>query len=123
MSARTAGATAPSPFYWSAFRHDGEWQRRDRHRRFRKRAHLGDLFIHESGSRLAHVEERAARRLADAIELADLAERMVRARLRREHPELSESELEARVLAWLHDRPGAVEGDAEGRVVQLGRRS
>jgi hypothetical protein len=65
----------------------------------------------------------AAQRLEDALELADLAERMVRARIRREYPELSEIEIEARVLAWLQERPGAVDGDAEGRVVELGRRS
>jgi hypothetical protein len=67
----------------------------------------------------------AAQRLDDALELADLAERMVRARIRREHPELSEVEVEveARVLAWLQERPGAVDGDAEGSVVELGRRS
>jgi hypothetical protein len=63
----------------------------------------------------------AAQRLEDALELADLAERMVRARIRRESPELSEVEIEARVLAWLQERPG--DGDAEGRVVELGRRS
>lgn len=56
----------------------------------------------------------AAEHLEDALELADLAERMVRARLRREHPAWSEDELDARVLAWLHERPGAEDGDAEG---------
>lgn len=58
--------------------------------------------------------DSAAERLEDALELADLAERMVRARLRREHPELSDHELDERVLAWLHERPGAETGDAEG---------
>jgi len=62
-----------------------------------------------------------ARNLEDALELADLAERMVRARLRRQHPSLSDDELEARVFAWLHDRPGAEYGDAEGRRVELPR--
>jgi hypothetical protein len=56
----------------------------------------------------------AAEHLEEALELTDLAERMVRARLRREHPGWSEDELEARVLAWLHERPGAEHGDAEG---------
>ena len=69
------------------------------------------------------MKESAARRLEDAIELADLAERMVRARLRREHLELCEKALEELLLAWLHDRPGAVDGDAEGHVVELGHRS
>ncbi len=61
----------------------------------------------------------AAEQLEDALELADLAERMVRARLRREHPAWSEEELDAQVLAWLHDRPGAEHGDAEGVAVEL----
>ncbi len=56
----------------------------------------------------------AAEHLEDALELADLAERMVRARLRREHPGWSDDELDARVLEWLHERPGAEHGDAEG---------
>lgn len=59
----------------------------------------------------------AAEHLEDALELADLAERMVRTRLRREHPGWSEDELDARVLAWLHERPGAEHGDAEGVAV------
>ena len=60
----------------------------------------------------------AAEYLEDALELADLAERMVRARLRREHPGWSEDQLDARVLAWLHERPGAEHGDAEGVAVK-----
>jgi len=63
----------------------------------------------------------AAANLEDALELADLAERMVRSRLRREHPEWTEDELEERVLAWLHERPGAEHGDAEGTVVSRHR--
>ena len=61
--------------------------------------------------------DRAARNLEDALELADLAERMVRARLRREHPQWSDEELEEAVCAWLHERPGAEHGDAEGHPV------
>lgn len=56
----------------------------------------------------------AAENLEDALELADLAERMVRARLRREHADWSDDELDEGVLAWLHERPGAEHGDAEG---------
>jgi len=60
-----------------------------------------------------------ARRLEDALELADLAERMVLARLRREHPGASEAALEELVLAWLRERRGPVDGDADGREVRL----
>jgi AraC-like DNA-binding protein len=50
-------------------------------------------------------------RQADAL---DLVETMARARLRREHPGWGEDELDAQVLAWLHERPGAEHGDADG---------
>ena len=60
-------------------------------------------------------------KLETALELADLAERMVRERLRRAHPDESDDEIERRVLAWLHTRPGAEQGDAAGRVVPLPR--
>ncbi len=63
--------------------------------------------------------DHAARRLEDAVELADLAERMVRARLQREHPNLSGDALEARVRDWLQTRPCAVDGDADGHPVDL----
>jgi hypothetical protein len=59
----------------------------------------------------------AAQNLEDALELADLAEKMVRARLRREHPDWTEEALDEQVLAWLHERPGAEHGDAEGTPV------
>lgn len=70
------------------------------------------------GSAKVSLMAAAADHLEDALELADLAERMVRARLRREHPGWSEDELDARVLAWLHERPGAEHGDAEGVAVK-----
>lgn len=56
-----------------------------------------------------------------AKELADLAERMVRERYRRENPSASESELDAMIDRWLRTRPGAEHRDAEGRVVTLPR--
>jgi hypothetical protein len=66
--------------------------------------------------------DAAPQNLEDALELADLAERMVRARIRREHPNLSERDVEARVLAWLHERPGGEPGDVEGRPIEVARR-
>ena len=60
-------------------------------------------------------------KLEVALELADLAERMVRERLRRERPDASEDEIEHQVSIWLHTRPGAEFGDAVGRVVTLPR--
>ena len=61
------------------------------------------------------VDGDAAARLRAAIEMHELAERMMRQRLRRERPQISASELESQIGAWLRDRPGAEHGDAAGR--------
>ena len=68
---------------------------------------------------LKAMQDDAAARLRDALELADLAERMVLAKLRRDHPELGDDELEALLLAWLQAPREALDGDAEGRRVVL----
>ncbi len=39
---------------------------------------------------------------------------MHRLTLRRRHPELSDEEIEAKLRAWLFERPGAELGDGEG---------
>jgi hypothetical protein len=49
-----------------------------------------------------------------ALDLLDDAEELLRQRLRRT-TSMSEEEIEARVLSWLHERPGAEHGDAPGR--------
>jgi len=56
-----------------------------------------------------------AERLRVAFELSDAAIVLVRARLRRQHPDATEADLDARVEAWLTERPGAEGGDAVGR--------
>jgi hypothetical protein len=48
-------------------------------------------------------------------EMLELAIEMRRNRARREHPDASDAEIDALVRTWLHDRPGAPFGDAEGR--------
>ena len=55
-----------------------------------------------------------ADRLRLALDLADFAERMLRQRLHREHPELSADDVERQIDAWYQRRPGAIHGDAEG---------
>ncbi len=55
-----------------------------------------------------------AENLRIAMDLLDDAEELLRQRLRRTTA-LSEEEIDARVLAWLHERPGAEHGDAPGR--------
>jgi hypothetical protein len=65
--------------------------------------------------------ETAQERFAVALELAELAEEMLRSRLRRKHPAYGEADVEREVDAWYAHRPGAEHGDAEGRAVDLER--
>jgi Rv0078B-related antitoxin len=57
-----------------------------------------------------------AERVRQALELSALTEAMMRQRLRREHPDEGEAELETRMLRWRQTRPGAEHGDAAGVV-------
>lgn len=56
----------------------------------------------------------AAARLRLAIEMFEVGESMKRQSLRRENPQASDAEIERMLVAWLHHRPGAEHGDAEG---------
>lgn len=71
-----------------------------------------------SASRAANVTEpealRARERLRTAFALHDSGVAMKRAQLRRQDPAASEREIARRLAAWLHERPGAPLGDAEG---------
>jgi hypothetical protein len=58
--------------------------------------------------------ETPTEKLRIAFALIEVAERMLRQRLRREAPELSEQALEDRVNAWYAKRPGAQFGDGVG---------
>lgn len=58
----------------------------------------------------------AAQRIRIALDLFELAEKMLRQRLRRSRPGASEAEIEAEVIAWRMTRPGAELGDAPGRL-------
>jgi len=42
---------------------------------------------------------------------------MRRAQLRREHPDATDDEIEAFLVAWLETRPGAEHGDGWGRPI------
>lgn len=66
--------------------------------------------------------ETARAKLATAFELLDLSERMLRRRLRRENPNLSDEAIEGRVAAWYGQRPGADRGDGVGVVTPWPRR-
>lgn len=60
---------------------------------------------------------RAARRFKTAMDLYELAESMLRQKLRREHPECDEATIDAMVVAWRLRRPGAELGDSVGSPV------
>jgi hypothetical protein len=49
-----------------------------------------------------------------AFDLHEAGVLVYRARLGREHPDLATDEIDARVTAWLLERPGAGFGDAVG---------
>ena len=52
-----------------------------------------------------------------ALELSDLAVRVMRQNLRRRHPDADSEEIEQRLREWVRTRPGAEHGDCDGRVI------
>jgi hypothetical protein len=70
---------------------------------------------------MAEQPETAQQRFAIALELADLAEQMLRSRTMRKHPEYGEHEIEQVIDTWYGERPGAEQGDAMGPSIDLGR--
>lgn len=61
-------------------------------------------------------------RIRVALELTQLAEQMLRQRLRRTRPELSDEAIEREVDAWYMKRPGAQHGDTVGRPIDVRER-
>lgn len=59
--------------------------------------------------------DAAARRFRLALDLFATGEEVMRQRLRRLHPEWTDSGVDAEIGKWLRDRPGAQSGDAVGR--------
>ncbi|MDN5929864.1 MAG: hypothetical protein L0I24_02125 [Pseudonocardia sp.] len=58
--------------------------------------------------------ESPAERMRTALDLYEVGEGMMRARLRRERPDADDAEIDAAILAWLQHRPGAEFGDFPG---------
>ena len=69
------------------------------------------------------MRETAARRLEIALDLADLAVEMYEMKVRREEPTLTSEQVAARVAGWRRSRPGAEDGDGQGRRVAWPRLS
>ena len=57
----------------------------------------------------------AAERFRIAMDLFQTGVDLMRQNLRREHPDDSDEEIEARLADWLKTRPGAEHGDCPGR--------
>ena len=57
-----------------------------------------------------------------ALDLYDLAERMLRQKLRRKHPDATIADIDVMIAAWQARRPGAEQGDGEGTPVAWPRR-
>ena len=55
-------------------------------------------------------------RLRIALDMADTGIELMRSRLRREHPEWSDDDVEAELHRWLHHRPHAPYGDYPGKL-------
>lgn len=60
-------------------------------------------------------EPTLGEKLAMALDLAEAGVDLMRENLRRRHPQATESELDAMIVAWLRERPGAEQGDGVGR--------
>jgi len=58
-------------------------------------------------------------RLRATVELFELGVRLMRENLRRQFPDACDVDIEQRLRHWLHERPGAEQGDAVGRAVRL----
>lgn len=83
-------------------------------------ARTNDTSTDASGLASQPDDSRAvAARLRTALLLFDSGVAMKRAQLRRQDPAAAEEEIARRLAVWLRTRPGALHGDAEGRVGAL----
>jgi hypothetical protein len=58
-----------------------------------------------------------AQRFRLALEMAEMGIAMYRQRMRREHPDATDEEIEAEVQAWLMRRPADYPGPPSGRLL------
>jgi hypothetical protein len=65
---------------------------------------------------------QVAERFRTTLALFEFGQAMFRQKLRRQNPEATEAEIEAKVQAWLMERPGAEFGDGVGRPVAWPRK-
>lgn len=77
--------------------------------------------VRTSHATLEGVSSSAKQKMRTALELGDLAVRMMRQNLRRRSPGASDEEIEAALQTWVRTRPGAEHGDCDGRPVPPAR--
>jgi Rv0078B-related antitoxin len=65
----------------------------------------------------ASLDSPEAQRFRHALQMADLGISMYRQRMRREHPDATDEEIEAEVQAWLMRRPGDCPGPPSSRLL------
>ena len=69
------------------------------------------------------VSNDAAARFRLALDLFATGVALKRQQLRRDHPQWGCERIEESLATWLRERPGAEDGDAQGRPVTLTNRS
>jgi len=64
-------------------------------------------------------DSKLVERLREALRMHDEGVALMRQNLRRRHPGASDDRIEEHLIAWLRERPGAEQGDGDGRAVPL----
>lgn len=57
------------------------------------------------------------------MDMFELGVAMREQRFRRDHPEATESDIKAMMATWMRWRPGAEDGDAQGRAIEPQQRA
>ena len=68
-------------------------------------------------------DEIAAAKLRTAFDLFTAGLRMKRQTLKHRHPDASDQAINEMIQAWLQERPGAREGDSNGRIIEWPRKT
>ena len=67
-------------------------------------------------------DEVLRKRILATFDMFEAGVDLMRQRLKRQYPAETAQQIEVRLAAWLHERPGAEHGDAVGRVGTWPRR-
>lgn len=70
---------------------------------------------------MAYGPSRARDAFQATLDLFETGLLLMRQNLRRAHPDATDEDIDHRLRQWLHQRPGAEEGDSSGRRTELSR--